>query len=252
MRPREVGNLPKVTQLVNDRTRTGAQRHLTPVFKLWTPLWHWVPGPWLPSDLWLCCLHDLLILLCLLLSWPFTVESSASLCASSDFPTSYWPLFLPQDLRQRPQSLFSSGHHISGDGTDRRAGRREGADDKAFPVGSGQCHASWPLVNAWWGVGCRERRWGAEPRAHRAWRCGECAGKSRRKEGRVANWRGVRGGNQTSGMWSRSGRLPGKYLAHFDFQFSLFISSINVYFTFVILKVFRNMGKNDFVLVFDT
>lgn len=50
-------------------------------------------------------------------------------------------------------------------------------------------------------------------------------------------------------MCSRSGLLPGKYLAYFDFQFSLFISKINVYFTFEILNVFGNMGKNDFVLV---
>lgn len=53
-------------------------------------------------------------------------------------------------------------------------------------------------------------------------------------------------------MRSRSGLLPEKYLAYFDFQFSLFISKINVYFTFVISKVFRNMGKKDFVLVVDT
>lgn len=53
-------------------------------------------------------------------------------------------------------------------------------------------------------------------------------------------------------MRSRSGLLPEKYLAYFDFQFSLFISKINVYFTFVISKVFRNMGKKDFVLVLDT
>lgn len=53
-------------------------------------------------------------------------------------------------------------------------------------------------------------------------------------------------------MCSRSGLLPGKYLAYFDFQCSLFISKINVYFTFAISKVFKNMGKKDFVLVLDT
>ena len=41
-------------------------------------------------------------------------------------------------------------------------------------------------------------------------------------------------------------------MAYFDSQFSLFISKICVHFTFVILKVFRNMGKNDFVLILDT
>lgn len=53
-----------------------------------------------------------------------------------------------------------------------------------------------------------------------------------------------------SGMCSRSGLLPEKHSAYFDFQFSLFISKINVYFTFIISKVFRNMGTNDFVVGF--
>lgn len=53
-----------------------------------------------------------------------------------------------------------------------------------------------------------------------------------------------------SGMCSRSGLLPEKHLAYFDFQFSLCTSKINVYFTFIIFKVFRNMGKNDFVFGF--
>lgn len=40
-----------------------------------------------------------------------------------------------------------------------------------------------------------------------------------------------------------------KRLACFDSHFSLFVSKINVYFTFVTLRVFRNMEKKGLVLV---